>query len=199
MGKDWAGGKQLVPRRTCETCSAQFYAPPCLIRRGGGRFCSKPCKGVAMSHGVIWGGRRRGLAGVRPDLGDVCFRSSWEADWARQLEFWKVHGNVTRWEYEPESFLLPFKGGARRYVPDFKVWYPGTIIEYHEVKAVVDSRWRQALRGMRRFHPHVRLRVVDGRCIALLHETMTAHIAGLEASTGQRAVRRAARLAQAVA
>lgn len=33
----------------CEICGEPFYAPPCRIKRKGhSRFCSKPCKGVAM-------------------------------------------------------------------------------------------------------------------------------------------------------
>ena len=39
-----ARGSVLVPRRQCETCRADFYAPPVLVRRGGGRFCSVPCR-----------------------------------------------------------------------------------------------------------------------------------------------------------
>jgi hypothetical protein len=188
MGKDWSLGRQFVPRKTCEVCGAAFYAPPVLVRRGGGRFCSKPCKGVAMSRGVIWGGRRRGIAGARADLGATVFRSSGEADWARQLEFWRRHQLIKSWEYEPDSFVLPFKRGVRQYVPDFKVCWAGTLIEYHEVKAVRDTRWRQAQIGMRRFHPEVRLRVVDLACMRSLHSA-AGLIPNLEARLpGARAV-----------
>src|SRR6202021_2882808 len=29
--------------RICETCKAKFFAKPCIIKRGYGKFCSKPC------------------------------------------------------------------------------------------------------------------------------------------------------------
>jgi hypothetical protein len=43
-GKGWSLGAELVPRRTCEACGGSFYAPPCLVARGGGRFCSNQCR-----------------------------------------------------------------------------------------------------------------------------------------------------------
>mgnify|MGYP001602381381 CR=1 FL=1 len=54
-GKHWAKGREIVPRRTCETCGGRFYAQPKLVRRGGGRFCSVGCKAQHMSeHRELW-------------------------------------------------------------------------------------------------------------------------------------------------
>lgn len=31
-------------QRTCEGCGVAFFAPACRVAKGGGRFCSKPCR-----------------------------------------------------------------------------------------------------------------------------------------------------------
>jgi hypothetical protein len=49
-----------VAQATCAICSANFYVRPSELEAGHGRFCSKPCKGVAqrgtkptnMKHGL---------------------------------------------------------------------------------------------------------------------------------------------------
>lgn len=58
--------------------------------------------------------------GKRDDLGNIFFRSSWEANYARILNLLGV-----RWEYEPETFEV---GEAETYTPDFKL-PDGTLVE----------------------------------------------------------------------
>jgi hypothetical protein len=125
---------------------------------------------------------RRGKTGARIDIGPTVFRSCWEADWARQLEFWRRAGLVKRWEYEPDSFALPFKAKPKRYLPDFKVYWAGSLVEYHEVKGVADARARRNAIGMRRFHPDVRVRRIGIDCIREMRREMAAHIPNLESS-----------------
>lgn len=48
VGKGWSRGKKFVPREICAQCGVEFYAPPVLKRRGGGIYCSKACRGLAM-------------------------------------------------------------------------------------------------------------------------------------------------------
>jgi 5-methylcytosine-specific restriction endonuclease McrA len=40
--------------RTCEVCGKEFQAPPCLVKIGGGRFCSLACKGMASRGKPTW-------------------------------------------------------------------------------------------------------------------------------------------------
>ena len=41
--------------------------------------------------------------GIRKDLG-IYVRSSWEANYARYLNFLKKSGAILRWEFEPTEF-----------------------------------------------------------------------------------------------
>lgn len=98
--------------------------------------------------------------GTREDLG-IYVRSSWEANYCRYLNFLQAQGNVASWQYESEVFRFEgVKRGPYTYTPDFKVVYPDGLIEYHEVKGWMDSRSRNKLARMAKFHPGVIIRVV---------------------------------------
>src|SRR5215471_1288173 len=65
----------------------------------------------------------RGWGGRRKDLDDRYFRSSWEANYARYLNFLKSRGEIHDWQYESNTFWFhKIKRGTRSYTPDFKVW-----------------------------------------------------------------------------
>lgn len=161
-GKGWAKGAEYVPRQLCEICATRFYAPPVLIRRGGGRFCSKSCRATWQVQAGKFGKPVRGHRVTCHDLGGIVFKSRWEANWAHWLEWLKSTGNVLSWQYEPDSFPLRVRGNNVRYIPDFKVEWNGKT-EYHEVKGLMDQRSRDKIRAMRRQHNRVRLMVIDSR------------------------------------
>ncbi len=99
--------------------------------------------------------------GRRPDLGAPCFRSSWEANYARYLTFLVQLGLIARWEYEPETFVFPgVHFGPRLYTPDFKVTLADGTVVYHEVKGWLDPESRCKLRRLRRCYPEVILIVI---------------------------------------
>lgn len=104
---------------------------------------------------------RRGNGGKRPDLGDVYFRSSWEANWARYLNWLISLGQIERWEFESETFEFPIKRGSRFYLPDFKVFNKDGTIEYHEVKGYMDQRSHTKLKRMKKYHPGVKIILID--------------------------------------
>lgn len=106
-------------------------------------------------------GGRRGRGGRRADLGNQYFRSSWEANWARYLNWLIERKEVVRWEFEVDTFEFPIKRGSRFYTPDFKVYYPDGTFAYHEVKGYMDQRSRTKLNRMRIHHPKVSLRLID--------------------------------------
>lgn len=89
-------------------------------------------------------------------------RSKWEANYGRYLQFLKEAGQVTDWEHEPETFWFDgIKRGCVSYLPDFKVIFWSNEVEYHEVKGWMDQRSKTTIRRMAKYHPEVKLIVID--------------------------------------
>ena len=100
----------------------------------------------------------------RPDLG-LYMRSSWEANFARLLNYETEQGIVTRWEYEPDIFIFDLVSkGTRAYVPDFKVWSAfAEEPSYVEVKGYMDAKSRLKLKRMARYYPDVEVLVIGSK------------------------------------
>lgn len=91
-------------------------------------------------------------------------RSTWEANYARYLEFLRVAGEVSDWEHEPETFWFDkVKRGCVSYLPDFKVTLWTGDVEYHEVKGWMDARSKTKIKRMAKYFPHISLIVVDAK------------------------------------
>jgi hypothetical protein len=90
--------------------------------------------------------------GRRPDLGNIFFRSKWEANVARYLTFIGC-----RWEYETKTFEFPIKHGITRYKPDFHLLDQG---EYWEVKGYLDAPSKTKLKRMAKYFPDVKVRLI---------------------------------------
>lgn len=100
------------------------------------------------------------------EVGDrrIFFRSRWEANYGRYLEWLKSTGNIAEWEHEPETFWFEaIKRGVRSYLPDFRVTENSGSVIYHEVKGWMDDRSRVCIKRMRIYHPKVRLLVIDAK------------------------------------
>lgn len=112
-------------------------------------------------------GTRNGLGasthgGKRADLG-IYVRSTWEANYARYLNWLCERGEISKWEYEAEEFEFEkIKRGTRYYLPDFKVTNKDGTLEYHEVKGYMTAQARTALNRMARYFPEVRIILIDG-------------------------------------
>lgn len=104
----------------------------------------------------------RARGGVREDIGEIYFRSSWEANYARYLNKLISLGVVVSWEYEPETFWFEaIRRGTRSYRPDFRVFYKDDPKpEYIEIKGWVVAKDRTKWRRMKKYHPHIKLVVV---------------------------------------
>ena len=115
--------------------------------------------------------------GRRPDLGDSFFRSSWEANYARYLNFLIAKGEIARWEYEPDTFwFIPIKRGIRSYMPDFKVWERETAQPYYvEIKGWMDAKSQTKLKRMQKYHPAVKIRLLD----QVQYKALAKSVAGL--------------------
>lgn len=100
--------------------------------------------------------------GFRKDIG-IHVRSSWEANYARYLNFLIKHeGKIEKWEYESEIFWFhKIQQGCRSYKPDFKVFMKDGTVEYHEVKGWMHPRGKTALNRMRIYYPKIKVVLID--------------------------------------
>lgn len=109
------------------------------------------------------------------------FRSRWEANYARYLEWLKTIGNITSWEHEPETFWFDgIKRGCVSYLPDFRVTNPNGTIEYHEVKGWMDDRSKTKIKRMAKYYPAIKLIVIDAKGYRKLAKQIAAAIDGWE-------------------
>ncbi len=99
--------------------------------------------------------------GKRDDLGGQYFRSAWEANYARYLNWLVAHGDIRSWSYEPREFTFPVKRGNTTYLPDFEIVENDGLTSYHEVKGYMDADSRTKLKRMAKYHPGVKIVLVD--------------------------------------
>ena len=103
----------------------------------------------------------RGRGGKRDDLDGLYVRSSWEANYARYLNWLQARGEIRGWEYEPDVFLFEgYTRGARAYTPDFKVTEKNGEVIYHEVKGWMDGPSKTRLKRMAKHYPHIKVIVI---------------------------------------
>ena len=82
------------------------------------------------------------------------FRSLWEMNYARYLEFLRRKGEITDWEYEPTVFRFPkeaYDAGPFLYKPDFVVTEVDKTRRWHEVKGWLNPSSKKKIK---RFHKH---------------------------------------------
>lgn len=105
----------------------------------------------------------RGHGGRRSDLNGLYLRSSWEANYARYLNFLIKHKNIYKWEYEPDTFYFEnIKRGTRSYTPDFKIWKTEKSEPYYvEVKGWMDQKSKTKLSRMKKYYPNIRIVLIS--------------------------------------
>jgi hypothetical protein len=106
--------------------------------------------------------------GKRPDLNDVFFRSSWEANYARILNHLGVG-----WQYEPETFQV---GEAETYTPDFRL-DDGTLIE---IKGWWTESGKRKVELFREKHPEFTLQTITRTEYTVLSKQYRSLIANWE-------------------
>ncbi len=137
-----------------------------LGRVGKGRKVSRETirRSMATRYANGWKPPKHGnwKAGRSDDLGDTYFRSSWERNYARYLNFLQKRKEIKGWEFEKDIFWFDkIKRGTVSYKPDFKVELPNGKIEYHEVKGWMDKTSLLKIKRMAKYHPHIKLIIVD--------------------------------------
>jgi hypothetical protein len=101
------------------------------------------------------------------------YRSKWEANYARYLQWLLEKGEIKEWKHEPETFWFEgIKRGCLSYLPDFRVVENNGAVVYHEVKGWMDARSKTKIKRMAKYHPDVKLIVIDSKGYASLKKTM---------------------------
>jgi len=109
------------------------------------------------------------------------YRSSWEANYARYLEWLLSKGEIASWEHEPETFWFhEIKRGCRSYLPDFKVIETNQSFSYHEVKGWMNPESKTKIKRMAKYYPQIKLIVIDGPCYKSIAKTVGKMIEGWE-------------------
>ena len=92
------------------------------------------------------------------------YRSQWEANFSRYLQWQKERGMIKEWEHEPATFWFEgIKRGCVTYLPDFKVTNNDGTHEWMEVKGHMDAKSRTKINRFRKFFPEEKLRLIDAK------------------------------------
>lgn len=170
--------------RVCLICGKQFTVIPAVAAKGQGLFCGRPCfaawKGSQAENSHTWGN-----GGKRADLDGKYFRSSWEANYARYLNWLIAQRQIVSWEYEVDTFeFRPIKRGTRFYTPDFKIHNLNGSIEYHEIKGYMDRRSATKLKRMAKYYPAVKVVLIDSDAYKTLAKTARHLVTNWESKKG---------------
>lgn len=115
-----------------------------------------------------WKAAWREIGGVRK-----YYRSRWEANYARYLEWLKKRGEIRSWKHEPKTFwFLAIKRGTRSYLPDFEVVENNGTASYHEVKGWMDDASRVKLKRMAKYYPEEKIVLIDRAAYMAIAKTM---------------------------
>ena len=94
----------------------------------------------------------------------VFFRSAWEANFGRYLQWQKERQMIKDWEHEPKTFWFEgIKRGVVSYLPDFKVSTLENTHYWVEVKGFMDAKSRTKIKRFKKFFPEETIRIVDAK------------------------------------
>lgn len=90
------------------------------------------------------------------------FRSIWEANYARWLEYQKKQGWILEWLHEPKTFWFDgIKRGCVSYKPDFQVFNNPKSWVWIEVKGFYDKKSLTKIKRFKKYFPNEELRLID--------------------------------------
>lgn len=122
----------------------------------------------------------RAKQGRRSDVGTMFFRSAWEANYARYLNWLVARGEILGWEYEPKVFWFDaIKRGVRSYKPDFRIAEVGCSY-WVEVKGWMDPKSKTKLKRMAKYHPNEKIIVVGPAQYAAIKRSVSRLIPAWE-------------------
>ena len=107
------------------------------------------------------------------------YRSGAESNYAYYLEWLKCQKQISDWEHEPHTFWFDgIKRGVVSYLPDFRVIEMSGAVVYHEVKGFMDSRSMTKIKRMAKYHPTVKLIVIDSKGYRALAKSVSSFVPG---------------------
>ncbi len=126
--------------------------------------------------------KRKSSAGWREFGGKRKFyRSRWEANYGRYLEWLKSQGKIIDWHHEPETFWFEeIKRGVRSYLPDFRIIEKDLTIVFYEVKGYFDARSKTKIKRMTKYYPAIPLIIIDSKAYKRLSKQVSTLIPGWE-------------------
>lgn len=146
----------------CSVCGKEHYSFKYDFKNGTGRYCSIDCFMKVRTPMTIKQSYSMANGGKREDLNNQYFRSSWEANYARYLNWLVERGEIAEWKFEPDTFeFTEIKRGNRFYTPDFKITNKDGSIEYHEVKGYMSEDSRIKLKRMAKYFSEIKLILID--------------------------------------
>jgi hypothetical protein len=129
--------------------------------------------------GASWKGGWREIGGYKK-----YYRSRWEANYARFLQWLKDTGKIKDWKHEPKTFWFDgIKRGCVSYLPDFWVEEIDGSDSFHEVKGWMDDRSKTKIKRMAKYYPEVKLVVVASKEYKTIETNFSSLIEGWEQKT----------------
>lgn len=111
------------------------------------------------------------------------FRSRWEANYGRYLQWLVEQRQISSWEHEPKTFWFPIKRGCVSYLPDFKVTNLDGSFYWVEVKGYYDPKSLTKIRRFRKYFPDEKLTVIDKVWYSRAGKKISGLIPGWEGKT----------------
>ena len=109
------------------------------------------------------------------------YRSRWEANYARYLEWLRLNKQILDWHHEPHTFWFGgIKRGVVSYLPDFRVIEMNANVVYHEVKGWMDPKSATKIKRMAKYYPSVKLIVIDSKGYKALAKSVSSFVLGWE-------------------
>ena len=160
--------------------SASFWANKTLdevgdwIMKGQKTKCANGT--LVPTRNASWKASWRNIGGI-----DKYYRSRWEANYARYLQWLKENNQIQDWKHEPKTFWFEgIKRGCVSYLPDFWVQELNGSESYHEVKGWMDDRSKTKIKRMAIYHPDVKLIVIEKTGYKSIEKSMKGFILGWE-------------------
>lgn len=92
------------------------------------------------------------------------YRSRWEANYARYMQWKKERNEILEWEHEPQTFWFDkIKRGVVTYLPDFKITNLDGSHYWVEVKGYMDAKSKTKINRFKKYFPEEQLVVVTGK------------------------------------
>jgi predicted nucleic acid-binding Zn ribbon protein len=152
--------------RVCPICNKSFR-----IDRLNQKCCSFKC------FKKLFIGRKpyHSKGGKRIDLDGKYFRSIWEANYARYLNYLGM-----KWEYEPQTFKYPYvRVGPKSYLPDF---YLPSVNTFVEIKGWEKPRDVLRMQRFDNYFPGVEVRLINAKTYHNLERMFGDKVPGWEFS-----------------